>query len=93
MGVVGAVYTLDVLLLLHLAWCSFCSWWAMLLHVYVGNAYIADLPTKCAVLLSFQVWCLILMFCAGIRYIEENDYPVRGTYGFSQATAGSGQGY
>ena len=20
--------------------------------------------------------------CAGIRYIQENDYPVRGTYGF-----------
>ena len=22
--------------------------------------------------------------CTGIRYIEENDYPVRGTYGFNQ---------
>ena len=22
--------------------------------------------------------------CVGIRYIEENDYPVRGTYGFNQ---------
>ena len=26
---------------------------------------------------------LILLFLSGIRYIEENDYPVRGTYGFN----------
>lgn len=26
----------------------------------------------------------------GIRYIEENDYPVRGTYGFSSGTVGQG---
>ena len=30
-----------------------------------------------------SVVILVLLLCwAGIRYIQENDYPVRGTYGF-----------
>ena len=42
---------------------------------------------------SEELWLMPSMVNAGIRYIEENDYPVRGTYGFSSGTAGAGQGY
>jgi hypothetical protein len=29
-----------------------------------------------------QLFLLMSTIAAGIRYIQENDYPVRGTYGF-----------
>jgi len=27
--------------------------------------------------------------CAGIRYIQENDYPIRGTYGIDNTSEGT----